>query len=205
MIPATPRRPKFLEALLAACALIAPPALAADKPADKVFVGYLFGPTRNLDFRLYTHLCHAFVTADAGGNIEKASKDVPSRDLADRAHKAGVKMLISLGGWGYDDQFAAMAAKPEAEDRYVNAVLAMVDQADYDGLDLDWEYPDTKAEVIGFERLSRRLREGIDAIGRTERPADVPDDGRLGQPRDHPLARQVLPARHDGLDQRDDL
>src|SRR5206468_8110857 len=53
----------------------------------------------------------------------------------------------------------------ESEDRYVRAVLEMVDGSDYDGIDLDWEYPDTGEEVVGFERLARRFRKELDAIG----------------------------------------
>ena len=36
---------------------------------------------------------------------------------------------------------------------------------DYDGIDLDWEYPDTEEEVVGFERLTRRFRKELDALG----------------------------------------
>jgi chitinase len=166
MIPKPPRWMPFLAALALNLTLASfgGPALGGEKAPEKVFVGYLYGATRDLNFKLYTHLCHAFVTSDAEGHLHK-SRDVPSRDLADRAHKAGVKIVISLGGWGFDAQFASIVAKPEALDRYVGAVLAMVDESDYDGVDLDWEYPDTKPEVAGFETLARRFREGIDAIG----------------------------------------
>ncbi|MDR3638819.1 MAG: glycoside hydrolase family 18 protein [Isosphaeraceae bacterium] len=133
--------------------------------SDKVFVGYLYGSPRGINFRLYTHLCHAFLVADAEGRLQP-TRGVPDRALADEAHKAGVKVLVSLGGWGYDEQFAAMVAKPEAEDRYVRDVLKLVDEANYDGIDLDWEYPDTKAEVAGFERLARRFRKELDALGK---------------------------------------
>lgn len=145
-------------------ALAAGPAFAGEKAPDKVFVGYLYGPPREIHFKLYTHLCHAFVTADGEGNVEK-SRNVPSGELAAKAHDAGVKMLISLGGWGWDKQFASIASNPEALDRYVKAILTMVNESDYDGLDLDWEYPDTKEEVAGFEQLARRFREGLDGIG----------------------------------------
>ena len=74
-------------------------------------------------------------------------------------------MLLSLGGWGWDKQFAAIVSKPEAEDRYVKAVMAIVDEYDYDGIDLDWEYPDTEEEIVGFERLSRRFRKQLDELG----------------------------------------
>jgi chitinase len=135
-----------------------------DDQSGNVFVGYLFGQPRNINFKLYTHLCHAFLVADGEGNIQR-SRQVPNPDLVAEAHNANVKVLVSLGGWGWDKQFASIVSHPEAEERYVKAVLETVDKADYDGIDLDWEYPDTAQEVAGFERLSRRFRKEIDAIG----------------------------------------
>jgi chitinase len=141
-------------------------ALAApgENAADKVFVGYLFGQPRNINFGLYTHLCHAFLTADAEGRVQKRGT-VPSRPLTDEAHKAGVKVILSLGGWGWDKQFASIVSKPEWEDRYARSVMEIVDQFNYDGIDFDWEYPDTKEEVVGFERLTRRFRKELDELG----------------------------------------
>ncbi len=168
-------KPRTDRCLLAAAFLsvLAPaPALAAPKDEAKVFVGYVFGPPRAINFRLYTHLCHAFLVADAEGRI-RPSKQVPNPDLARDAHAAGVKVLVSLGGWGWDEQFAAIVARPEAEDRYVRSVLEVVDRGDYDGVDLDWEYPDTAGEVAGFERLARRFRKDLDALGVTKGRAMV--------------------------------
>jgi len=137
---------------------------AATTDEGKVCVGYVYQRPRAINFSLYTHLCHAFVTADENGKIQ-TSRNCPNKDLVTDAHKAGVKILLSLGGWGWDKQFAAIMSKPEAEARYVAAVLAIVEEYDYDGIDLDWEYPDTKAEVVGFERLSRHFRKELDALG----------------------------------------
>jgi chitinase len=136
-----------------------------EKAPDKVFVGYVYRRPQKVNFHLYTHLCHAFLVADEDGKV-RPSKTCPSRQLVADAHKARVKVLLSLGGWGWDKQFATIVSKAEAEDRYVKAVMAIVDKYDYDGIDLDWEYPDTKAKVTGFDRLSRRFRKELDALGR---------------------------------------
>jgi chitinase len=138
-----------------------------ENKSEKVFVGYVFRQPKKINFHLYTHLCHAFVVADADGKI-RPSIVCPNRQLVADAHKSGVKVLLSLGGWGWDEQFAAIVSQAEAEDRYVNSVLTIVDQYDYDGIDLDWEYPDTKEEVIGFDRLCRRFRKELDALGRKQ-------------------------------------
>src|SRR5262249_33627092 len=130
----------------------------------KVFVGYLYQKPPSVNYSLYTHLCHAFVTADGEGRINQG-RGVPSRELTTEAHQAGVKVILSLGGWGWDEQFASIVSKPEAEERYASAVLKMVDEYDYDGIDFDWEYPDTSAEVAGFERLTRLFRKELDEIG----------------------------------------
>lgn len=165
-----PSRPIARAILLAALiAAFSSPATALAEPGgdDKVFVGYLYGRPRDVNFGLYTHICHAFLVADEQGRV-RPSRGVPDADLAAEAHKAGAKILLSLGGWGWDKQFAALTSDPEAEDRYVKSVLEAVAQADYDGIDLDWEYPDTEAEVVGFERLTRRLRKGLDEAGKAK-------------------------------------
>ncbi len=130
-----------------------------------VFVGYLFRQPSNISFRLYTHICHAFLVADEEGRI-RPSRSVPSRSLTAEAHKAGVKVILSLGGWGRDKQFASIVSRPEAFQRYVKSVLEIVDSSDYDGIDLDWEYPDAEEEIPGFERLVRRFRKELDELGR---------------------------------------
>jgi hypothetical protein len=80
---------------------------------ESVFVGYVYQLPKKINFGLYTHLCRAFVVADADGKI-RPSKTCPSQKLVTDAHKARVKVLISLGGWGWDKQSAAIVSKAEA-------------------------------------------------------------------------------------------
>jgi cyclophilin family peptidyl-prolyl cis-trans isomerase len=131
--------------------------------ASKVFIGYVYQQPRKITFGLYTHLCHAFVVADENGRL-RPSKTCPSQQLVADAHRAKVKVLLSLGGWGWDKQFTAMVGSPESENRYVQSVMALVDQYDYDGIDLDWEYPDTAAKILGFDRLCRHFRKELNQL-----------------------------------------
>ncbi len=130
----------------------------------KIFLGYVSGEQKNINYSLYTHLCHAFVVAEKDGTLIP-QENVPNHQLAIEAHQRGVKVLLSLGGWGWDENFAAMSLDPPAEDRYIKAVMALVEEYDYDGIDLDWEYPDTNIEIVGFERLARRFRKSLDELG----------------------------------------
>ena len=156
--------------LLAFAAFLLVPVGLAQTPigptahTNKVFVGYVFRPPAQINFSLYTHLCHAFITADADG-ILNTNRLVPNRQLVAEAHNHGVQVLLSLGGWGWDDQFAAITSDPAIEARYIQSVMQMVDDFDYDGIDLDWEYPDSPKEVEGFTRLATAFRQRLDALG----------------------------------------
>ena len=152
-----------------ACLLLTPETRAdpGDKNPSKVFVGYVIGSTKEIDYKLYTHLAHAFLQVDTDGKLQTRA-NVPSRELTTDAHKAGVQVILSLGGGSrsQDQNFAAIARRPETEKRFVADVLKIVDEYDYDGIDFDWEYPDTDVEVTGYERMTRQFRAGVDAIGR---------------------------------------
>ena len=59
--------------------------VAVGKP-ESVFVGYVYQLPKKINFGLYTHLCHAFVVADADGKI-RPGKTCPSQQLVADAHK----------------------------------------------------------------------------------------------------------------------
>lgn len=158
----------ILSTVALACCLMSRAASLSAPPEDEsenVFVGYVYGMPEDINYGMYTHLCHAFVVAEKDGTL-LPRRNVPSRKLTGQAHKEGVKVLLSLGGWGWDENFAGMTMDPPAEDRYVKAVMTIVDEYDYDGIDLDWEYPDTPIEIVGFERLTRRFRKSLDELGK---------------------------------------
>jgi chitinase len=132
---------------------------------SRVFVGYVYQQPQNINYSLYTHLCHAFLDANEDGSI-RPNKSCPNQQLVADAHKSGVKVILSLGGWGWDKQFTAIVSKQESLNRFINAVMAIIEKFDFDGIDVDWEYPDTAAKAAGFDRLCRRLRSELDTLGK---------------------------------------
>jgi chitinase len=111
----------------------------------------------------FSHIFHAFVKADAKGTLEK-SPGLPSAELCRLAHAKGVKVILSLGGAGSGSMFSALMRDPKAVDAYVANVVAMVNAAGYDGLDVDWEHPENAVDqrnlIVLFKKFRAALKPG---------------------------------------------
>ncbi len=56
-------------------------------------------------------------------------------------HVGELKIILSLGGWTLSDYFSPIAADPAKRATLVSSCIAMMQQYDFDGLDIDWEFP----------------------------------------------------------------
>jgi chitinase len=57
--------------------------------------------------------------------------------------KRGVKVTIAIGGWNDSagDKYSRLVLNADARRRFVNHVTEFIEKHNFDGLDLDWEYP----------------------------------------------------------------
>ncbi len=57
--------------------------------------------------------------------------------------KKGIKVLIALGGWNDSegDKYSRLVADPNSRARFIRTAIDFIHQYNFDGLDLDWEYP----------------------------------------------------------------
>lgn len=177
-----------LVAALAACAstptpTTAPPAPTATLPAPTAtpmptstavprepfrIVGYATDGETIVDqiqFDKLTHVNYAFLTPRADGSLNALLNPWKLEDVVRRAHAAGGRVLISVGGWGWDEAFEALAADDVARGRFVDALLAFATEYELDGIDIDWEYPDVGESSRHYLELMRALRAGLPERG----------------------------------------
>jgi chitinase len=99
-----------------------------------------------------THINHAGVSFDS-----KAKLVVPTGflepQLIDKAHAAGVRVLLLLGG-----DFGALETNPALVGTLVNNLQVFLNAHGYDGVDIDWEYPSTSQDSATFFSLMSALR-----------------------------------------------
>lgn len=120
-------------------------------------------PMQNL-----THIIHAFSWPNANGSISyPAGFLVPVPDLTRRAHAAGKKVLLSLGGYTDSSGFAPMAGNSTSRANFISNLTAFCLANHYDGADLDWEFP---ANLVDQQNLTL-LVQGIRARWNQVAPA----------------------------------
>lgn len=52
-----------------------------------------------------------------------------------------IKMLMSIGGWTYSQNFSDIAQTQESRRRFISSCVDFMNTHGFDGIDIDWEYP----------------------------------------------------------------
>lgn len=119
-------------------------------------------PHSAIDFSNLTHLCHAFIWPVADGNIDQGQIALYP-DLINTAHSKGVKVLVSIGGYGTAAQtsgFKSMVNNATARTAFIKNLVNFVIANKYDGADFDLEYP-TSADKTNFATLLVDVRKAF--------------------------------------------
>lgn len=57
--------------------------------------------------------------------------------------KRGVKVLLAIGGWNDSagNKYSKLVNNKQARDKFITHVIQFLKKYNFDGLDVDWEYP----------------------------------------------------------------
>ena len=137
---------------------------------DFIIVGYAtYWDTTIPDPSLLTHINYAF--AHIKSDFETLDIKTPKRlekMAALKKTKPGLKVMLSVGGWGAGN-FSEMAADATHRKNFCNNCLQAVKDYGLDGIDIDWEYPTSSSAGISaspndtknFTLLMQDLRETL--------------------------------------------
>ena len=121
-------------------------------------------PAEMVEYENITHINVAFAWPLSNGTIVDYP-ELPYPDLVTQAHLAGKKILPSMGGWGQSSGFPPMSADSIARASFVQNLVYYIQSNEYDGVDLDWEFPETVTDRANQILLVRDIRNAFDANG----------------------------------------
>jgi chitinase len=147
---------------------------AGSTPSGLWVLGYYAGyqhtlyPPDTVDWAALTHIVvgpivpQADGTLDVSFDVDPTTGPMIAMDLADRAHAAGRKALLMIGGAGAHDGFAG-AASPPFRAQFEANLIAFATSHHFDGFDLDWEPvdPPDRQLLLPLATELRAMKPGV--------------------------------------------
>ncbi|WP_417940469.1 glycoside hydrolase family 18 protein [Flavobacterium sp. RS13.1] len=119
---------------------------------DLKIIGYVagyenFDPAK-IDAGKLTHLNYAFANiVDGNVQFELATDKAKIESvMALKKQNPGLKILYSIGGWVWSDQFSNIAAYAQSREKFAKSAVKLMKTYGFDGIDIDWEFPGQRAE-----------------------------------------------------------
>lgn len=165
--------------ILSVCAVSAcAPSEELRENESKVVIGYVFPGNRiikeDISAQKLTHINYAFANIKDGVMVEGFEADSANFVVLNKlkAKNPSLKILISVGGWGWSGGFSNMALTAESRKKFIQSAVGFVVKHNLDGLDIDWEYPGMPGagnphrpeDKENFSLLLKECREALDSV-----------------------------------------
>jgi len=135
------------------------------------YMPYWAGDANLIQYSKLTHINYAFALPNADGSIKPISEVAKLQTIVSKAHAAGVKVLIAIGGYTdngemLDYRFEQLASNSTSRARFVSAAMGLVATYNLDGIDMDWEYPDPGQSSDSYDLLMTELSNQLKPQGK---------------------------------------
>ncbi len=118
----------------------------------------------SINFDALTHINYSFGMPNTStGSIYIASPTL-LKNMVTKAHAAGVKVNISIGGAGSGSTAIGTICANNKQARMVDSIENFIKRYNIDGVDLDWEFPESSTEITYLENLLMDLRIKLNAM-----------------------------------------
>ncbi|KAD5317701.1 hypothetical protein E3N88_17647 [Mikania micrantha] len=123
-------------------------------------------PPSSIDTTLFTHVYYAFLSPD---NVTfRFEIDYPTalslKNFTTTLHKKkpSIKTLFSIGGATEGSKiFSHMALGHDSRKNFICSTIKVARKFDFDGFDLDWEFPQTPTDMVNFRHLLHEWRVAV--------------------------------------------
>ena len=121
----------------------------------------------DIDPSYFTHLFCAFADLDSTNQVTISSANAASFATFTetiQAKSSSVKTLLSIGGGGGStlaQKFANMASQASSRKSFINSSIQLARNNNFNGLDLDWEYPSSDIDKTNFGLLITEWRAAV--------------------------------------------
>lgn len=126
----------------------------------------------HIEPHLCTHIIFAFgwmknnkLTAFDPTDDTKAGKTgLFQRVIQLKGKNPKLKILLAVGGWSFGtERFKTMSVTKYSRRLFIFSAIEFLRQREFDGLDLDWEFPRGPEDKKNFVELLKELREAFEA------------------------------------------
>lgn len=130
----------------------------------------------------YTHINFAFALVNPNtfgiDDMDSGTASMYRRVTALKQNQPGLEVWIAIGGWAMNDPghyrtaFSDLAKSEANQDAFFESLYSFMQRNNFDGIDLDWEYPvaedrgGIKEDFDNYVKLVRRLRQFLNGTGR---------------------------------------
>ncbi|KFD62705.1 hypothetical protein M514_09163 [Trichuris suis] len=107
------------------------------------------------------HSVHCFISFFR--NFEWNDVDTLYRGIAKlKSRDPNLKTLLSIGGWTFGTRkFKTMAFSSENRQTFIKSVIEYLRRHEFDGLDIDWEYPENEEDKNNMVKLFQEVRDSF--------------------------------------------